>query len=450
MKSIARLIKLDCSNIAQKGQEHVKRAFVDTIGVCFPGLKEPVYKKTVDYMNVLGEGPVPIPLGEHRLDCMQAALAWGILSHAIDFDDSCPLLCGHPSVVLLPTIISLAYSKGLTGKQAWEAYISGYEAINRMSYSTSLNQYATGWHTTSSIGIFGSVIAAARLLDLTIDQTEEALGIAASMACGLQANFGTMAKPMHAGLACSNAILAAEMAKRGATSSRDSFDGNFSYFNIYGGEKPENLPDDIYFADDGITVKPYPSCGCTTRANDLALQLYKQGIKTEDIDSIEFTISALTQNCLRYVIPHNSVEAKFSLEYCFAICLTKGAEVIADFEDNYVKQQIENEPISSLFPKMSRKIGEDLGKEVPFKDEYLAVKVLMKDGREISLREDVPKGFPNNPLTEDEIKTKFMGCISGYGNKEEQEQLYAQLRHIDEQDDFAAIIDKIVTLANKH
>ncbi|MEL7563535.1 MAG: MmgE/PrpD family protein [Dehalobacterium sp.] len=449
LHEIAKMVELDCATVSEKGKEGVRRAFADTICVSFPGLKEPVYQIFCDYAASLAPGKVSVPLLPNKLDAQPAAIAWGALGHAIDFDDSCPKLCGHPSVVLVPAILATAYQYRKSGKEALEAYISGYEATNRFAIGVSSPQYDRGWHTTTTIGIFGAVVAVARLLGLHVGQTKQALGLAASMAAGLQANFGTMTKPLHPGLTAANAIFAAEMAARGITSSPDAFDSAVSYFELYGGNFTP-VPPERRFTDEGIIVKPYPSCGCTTRPNDLALELRnKYGVKPEDIESIVCRISILTHSCLRYVIPQNGMEAKFSLEYCLAKCLIGGAVQIGDFEDEYVRAQVGSEPMRPLMLKISRTIPDDLGKGVPFAEEYLELAVKLKDGRNLLLRAEQPKGFPANPLTENEFLKKFTGCVKPLLSNDECMELYDKLIHIDAQEDLAVLVDRVVALMNK-
>ena len=95
------------------------------------------------------------------------------------------------------------------------AYVVGYETECRIARGVHFHHYDKGWHPTATIGIFGTVAAAARLLRFTPEQTAVALGLAASFASGLKANFGTMTKPLHVGHATRNGLFAALMVQRG-------------------------------------------------------------------------------------------------------------------------------------------------------------------------------------------------------------------------------------------
>ena len=94
------------------------------------------------------------------------------------------------------------------------------------------SHYRRGWHCTSTIGSVGAAAAAARILGLDVDSAMNSLAIAASQASGLKANFGTMTKPLHVGLAARNGVQAALLAGRGFTASeRGRRDGFFSAFD---------------------------------------------------------------------------------------------------------------------------------------------------------------------------------------------------------------------------
>ena len=443
IREIAELVNMNCTKVSKSGKAGVVRAFTDTLCVSFPAIKEPGYKAACSYADTLTEGSVPVPVLSHKLDVQPAALLWGILSHSIDFDDSCPKLCGHPSVVLFSTIAPLAAHYNKSGKDAIEAYICGYEAVNRFSIGVSSPQYDKGWHTTTTIGIFGAVVAASRLLGLTVDQTINALGIGASAACG------PMTKTLQPGMTASNAICAVELARRGFTSSPDVFKSKFSYFSVYGGNLTPVEKDRI-FTNEGIIVKFYPSCGCTTRSNDLALILReKYKLDPDDVEKITLRISALTDNCLRYVDPSNGTEAKFCLEYCFTKCLLDGPVKIDDFKDDFVLKTKGQKRFNEISSKIYREIPSDLGKGVPFAEEYLEAEVVLNNKEVIKVRSGAPKGFPTNPLTEDEFTAKFHDCVGSLLAKKEADALLLRMMGMENEKNFSNLMHYFTKLMHE-
>src|SRR5438270_10533100 len=103
--------------------------------------------------------------------------------------------------------------------------IFGFELEGRLGRAMNPRHYQRGWHCTSTLGTIGAAAAASRLLGLDAAATDHALAIAASEASGLKENFGTMVKPLHAGLAARNGVVAALLARYGMTASERAIDG---------------------------------------------------------------------------------------------------------------------------------------------------------------------------------------------------------------------------------
>src|SRR5204862_8053021 len=128
-------------------------------------------------------------------------------------------------------------------------------------------------------GTLGAAAAAARVLGLDAARTRHALGIAASAACGLKENLGTMVKPLHAGLAARNGVMAARLAERGFTASPHALDGPQGYPAAMDSEHPgldhavADLGTRWEILQTGITVKLYPSCAATHPPLDALLEL---------------------------------------------------------------------------------------------------------------------------------------------------------------------------------
>src|SRR5271169_5674600 len=131
---------------------------------------------------------------------------------------------GHPSVAILPGLLALAELKGSSGREVVTAFVAGYETACRIGAALQPGHYNLGFHSTGTVGSFGAAAACARLLGLDAEATAVALGIAGTQAAGLKSQFGTMCKPLHAGKAAQNGLLAARLASRGFTSRPDAIE----------------------------------------------------------------------------------------------------------------------------------------------------------------------------------------------------------------------------------
>lgn len=153
-----------------------------------------------------------------------AALINGTLSHALDFDDTHFDHIGHPSVAVVPAVLALAEQEGRNFQQLMAACLIGVEASIHVGLWLGRAHYQIGFHQTATAGAFGATLACARLLDLTAEQTAHALGLCASQASGLKAQFGTAGKPLNAGLAARSGVEAVLWAQAGLTGAAQGLD----------------------------------------------------------------------------------------------------------------------------------------------------------------------------------------------------------------------------------
>jgi 2-methylcitrate dehydratase PrpD len=205
-------------------RQRAAAAVCDTIGVALAGVVEPAARIVRDVID--GQGDCHVLGTSRRAGAADAALANGVAAHALDFDDMCFVSMAHPSCALVPAALAAAESSSASGSALLDGYIVGFEVECRLgSVMNPRHYHSRGWHCTSSIGTVGAAAAASRVMGLTTDQTAHAVGIAASLACGLKENIGTMTKPLHAGMAARNGVTAALLARGGFTASEDALSG---------------------------------------------------------------------------------------------------------------------------------------------------------------------------------------------------------------------------------
>src|SRR5438128_9479875 len=244
-------------------------AALDTIGVMLAGASEPCARIVQRVVSAEGTGPCRIIGTNACAGAAGAALANGTAAHAHDFDDMCFVSLAHPSAPLVACALAAAELAGASGRALLDAYIVGFEIEGRFGRAMNPRHYKKGWHCTSTIGTLGAAAAASRLFGLDAATTRHALSIAASEASGLKDNFGSMVKPLHAGLAARNGVLAALLARAGMTANRAAIDGPQGFLAAMDSERPSldaftaDLGSRWEIVDIGITVKLYPSCAGT-------------------------------------------------------------------------------------------------------------------------------------------------------------------------------------------
>ncbi len=219
-----------------------------------------------------------------------AALINGTASHALDYDDVYLQRPGHPSAPVIPAILAIAEWKGFSGKDFIEALVVGIQAEYAIGEGVLPEHYDQGWHNTGTLGHFGSASGVSKLLHLPPQKIINAIGIAATQAAGLRVMFGTMCKPLHAGKAAMNGLLAGLWACEGMNSSADSLDGDIGFLNVYSSKAShekmkESLSEDYHILK--IRFKDYPSCRGSHTVIDGILDVKAQyRIEAETISEI--------------------------------------------------------------------------------------------------------------------------------------------------------------------
>lgn len=206
--------------------EVMRLSLLDWAAVGIAGAGEPVARILRDQALLDGGAGQAALIGTRaRVPARAAALVNGATSHALDYDDTHFGYIGHTSVAVVPAALAAAELAGAGGAEFQAACLLGAEATVRVGLWLGRGHYQTGFHQTATAGAFGAALAASRLLRLEPAQTAMALGLVATRASGLKSQFGTMGKPMNAGIAAQNGIEAALLARRGFVSNPAALDG---------------------------------------------------------------------------------------------------------------------------------------------------------------------------------------------------------------------------------
>ncbi|HFO0262831.1 TPA: MmgE/PrpD family protein [Serratia marcescens] len=315
------------------------------------------------------------------------ALRYGYVSHALDFDDYHPALRGHPSTVVLSALLALnGESDDVT--ELLTAYVIGVEAAGRLGLAAGTQHYVLGFHSTATLGAVAACAAVARYLQLDQRQTQIALGLAATQAAGLRSQFGSAAKPLHAGLAARNAVNAALLAQAGFIGQPEGVLDSLLTSHGGGRQKPECLTagwgTPWRILQPGLEFKRYPTCGGTHSAAEAALalraRLLAQGDALAEIAQVEvsFPPGADTAPFIRQ--PATGVEARFSLEYVIADALYHGEVPLTHYGEQPV-----DAAIAALAAKVVRHVDpaappDALDPEMRFH----RLTLTLQDGRQIS------------------------------------------------------------------
>lgn len=323
-------------------REHAREGIRDFMAVSWPVLQGTVPDSGLPALRTLySDGSV-----------RSQALLLGYAGHALDYDDFHADFRGHPSVVILPALFAWQRVQPRSLEQFLDAYVTGVEMAGRLGLAVSQQHYALGYHNTATLGTLAAAGALARLLGMKSDATATLLGIAATQASGLRAQFGSAVKPLHAGFAAERAVTAAQLTLAGIDGRQQGVIEAFVAASSAGQAQPEKVLENWgspwRISTPGLEFKPFPTCAGTHSAAEAARSLRQQwlaagkpldALLSQIVDiTVAFPLGGDIAASIR--VPVNGIEARFSLEYVIAAMLIYGDLRLQDFAEGDLNHQV--------------------------------------------------------------------------------------------------------------
>ncbi|HKE77005.1 MAG TPA: MmgE/PrpD family protein [Acidimicrobiales bacterium] len=320
--------------------EIASQCILDWLAVTLAGSAEPAARiaLAVALDDEAGDRGATVVGTPTRLSPPAAAIVNGTASHALDYDDANAAMIGHPTVPVLGALLPLAEVRHASGRDVLEAFVAGYETECRVGRALGSAHYRLGFHATGTVGTIGAATACARLLDLDEAVTAVAIGLAATQAAGLKCMFGTMAKPLHAGKAAANGLLAARLAARGFSADAEAIEAPQGLAATMGGSlNPERAGADRWYLRDNL-FKYHASCLETHSTIEGIRALRAQhDLAPQQIDRIVVHANTMQLGMCAIPEPTTGLEAKFSLRHlAAAAALGIDTGATASFADNLV------------------------------------------------------------------------------------------------------------------
>ncbi len=389
-----------------------RRSLADSIGVAIGGHAEPAAqfaRQVALGWSTSGEAQI---LCGGRVAPVAAALVNATMGHSLDYDDTHASSAAHLSNPVWSVALALGLHTGAEERDILSAFIGGFEIgarLGRNGLGPALN--IRGLHSTGVLGCLASAAAAGIVLNLDEDGIRNALGAAATQTGGLVASFGTMAKPLHAGKAAMNGVIAAELAAQGFVAAADVLEPAgplvtalvqdrsvpVQVFNPHGDwELMQNAP------------KLYACCRLTHPVIESALDLSNQ-VKGREISGIRIWISPVTRCIAGKMAPETGLEGKFSAAYCAALGLTGHRGTVADFSD----EKVLDPTLRALVQRTELLTDDTCDRSSAWIEVRLADDTSLKSGKSVA------PGDPQNPMNWRQVKAKFEQLVEpvlGQGN----------------------------------
>lgn len=423
--------------------ERAANAVIDTLAVSIAGAAEQPVEIALQLGQRWGAGDCSVIGHQKTLSAANAALVNGTAAHALDFDDNFDPAKAHASAVLVPALLALADERDLHTSELLDGYITGLQIMGKVGQALNPYHRSRGWHATATLGVIGAAAGCARLLKLNPEQTAHAISLSTSYSGGMMSQFGTMTKPLHAGLAASGAVQAVCFAELGLSAGDQTLHGDKGLRRLMVGPDVEQLADQmqgkaehgqtqrfetdgigapLHIEEHGLKVKRYPNCGSVHRALDGLLELREQhGFQADDVEHVLVRAPAAHLANLMYPEPENAMQARFSLEYNLAVGLRRGEVTLADFYD----EAISDNETRKLLEKIRKEPVDKLESEFPTE-----VHVHLNNGKVLNTSIRMPAGSLARPLTNEQLWQKYQGCVEPVLGQEGSDRLHQALTRL--------------------
>jgi len=372
--------------------------------------------------------------GGFRTSPELAALANASFAHATELEDvSFPE--GLYTLAIFAPVFALGEELKLSGKDVIEGFVIGYEIAGRLGLACA-DAASKGWMLSAVFGSVGVAGAAAHMLKLDLQQTINALSIAASQSTGIVRQAGTGAHTYEAGFAGRNGICAALLAKAGLNGNPTIIEGPGGLCDLIAGLPDFELTDG--FRVEEIGIRKYPCCGLLQRNIDGTLDLIKENkITADDVESIKVEVNQTFAMYMKYPDPSNAAETRFSIEHAVASCFLESRVFLNSFTDERA--------LDPRFKEMRSKVEMVVHPEWEqgYFPQASVITVRLNSGEVIKKECVFARGDVGHPLTEADIMDKYMGCIDFAGNlsHEKASEAARMIAELDEVDDVTELVD---------
>jgi 2-methylcitrate dehydratase PrpD len=408
----------------------VRTGFTDCLAVLVAGWDEPAVRVVRGVAGLPGSAAWQDAL---RLPPPAAGLVLGTSAHVLDYDDTG--LNGHPSAVLVPAVLAEAQSTGADGAAMAAAYVAGYEIWAALIGRDPDLHHIKGWHPSAVFGAMAATAASAVLRRLDAATAAHAIGIAASLAGGLTANFGSMTKSFQLGRAIASGLEAVRYAQAGLTSAADAIEHECGFLRAFSPRGAADIASPIRLGEQwrilrsGVNVKLWPMCYAAHRLIDATMGLCRaHTVPPEAVAAIEVELGVAQARMLREHAPRLPLEAKFSAEFAVAAVIVAGGCGTAQLTTDFLARPA----LRDLFTKMRITVREGANPDEPTLSPADTVRLVLRDGTVLdSGPVALPPGHFKRPATPAALREKFDDCTTGRMSPAAADLLFEACQHIE-------------------
>ncbi len=420
----------ETSAISASAYTAAQMLLLDTLGCALAGHAQPGLTEVVAQMREWGGKPeAAIMITGERVPAPHAAFANSAMIHALDYDDVHVPGVLHLTSVVVPAVLASAQMVHATGKDALAAIIMGIEVAGRLGIVERSRRRGLGFLPSSTVGGFGAVIAAARLLGLSPQQAVNAMGINYAQASGTRQALLDMSltKRLQPAFAVRSALWAVGLAGRGVTGPQRAFEGKAGYYTTYlNGEVPaieELTAEHGAMQIERVSIKRFPSCGACHNVQIAAERLVaEESLAVADIARVEIFGCGPGGLVGGPFQPgeHPQVDAQFNAAWGVAHTLLRGPATLDDYTDAKVRQDHEVAALANRIRHIA--VPEDLPPVGPpppgfpqGTTRWQGVVVHTHDGRRLMRVQSPAQTRDPTQITRQSVVAKFRQCAAFSG-----------------------------------
>jgi 2-methylcitrate dehydratase PrpD len=409
---------------------------LDSIGCILAGSRLEAGKLAYDLAAAVGGNaghPAEVSLfgTGARVGCLDAAQAMSVAAHCGEMDDIHSGAGVCLGAVIVPALLSFAQKSGGTGSHFLEALIAGYEVTTRVALAIDAPSLFArgGWWPSTVCGAFGAAVAGARLLGWPADKMANAIGIASLHAGGMLTggHEGATARHLVFGRAAHNGLLSVLATQQGFTGPKRAFEDPRGFCLTLCSEPRWAYlePAETYFLPE-VAFKPYPCARQLHAGVESLLRIITQhGVAASTIESIELSLpTSIVSLFDRPGTPGSQASLPGSGQYVMAATAIRGRMDLDSFSDEFVR----NEEMQSLSGRVTVKAEPELDRHFP---KYWPgrVRVQTVSGQLRAEEVIIPKGESGNPMSPNEIETKFMSLAAPILGDEKSRELIQEIEN---------------------
>ncbi|AEH39302.1 MmgE/PrpD family protein [Halopiger xanaduensis] len=426
--------EVSAEEFSEDTQTELKKRVLDSVGIGINALgAEPVevVHQTVQRANpgddctLWGRGETASPVG--------AAMHNTALTRYLDFMDSflAPGETPHPSDNI-GAVVAAAEVVDASGEELLEGIGVAYEVQGELAWNAPVRD--KGWdHVTHTV--LSAVCGVAKVLDLDVETTRDAIGIAGTAHNALRVTrTGGINewKGIASANAARNAVYAALLASDGMEGPKDLFEGQKGWKQTISGEFEVDLDPGCTRVHDVMT-KRYVAETYAQSAVEGVIELAEQ----EDLDGSNVKLIDLeTFAGAKLIIgggegDRHTVETKAQADHSLPYML---AAALLDREmgnTQYEPDRIIQDDVQYLLRHVTVEEDEEFTEQFEAGEMPARVTVELNDGTTHVVEKDAFQGHPTNPMSWNQVETKFHDTAGTRLDKDRRDDIVATVKDLE-------------------